>query len=167
MAQETSRNVGPVVLLGPPGAGKGTQAKRIMERYEIPQVSTGDILRYNVVQGTELGVAAVRPRIDHHGHGMAGMTQILGAGSDRQYSFAPFDHHVIARAARTCYAHLTDQQIVLADLGDIAELEGRLCGFDACFFCLGVSSVGMSEADFTRTTYELTMSVASFAGWIW
>jgi adenylate kinase len=58
MAQETSRDVGPVVLLGPPGAGKGTQAKRIMERYLIPQVSTGDILRYNVDQGTELGVAA-------------------------------------------------------------------------------------------------------------
>ena len=58
MAQETSRDVGPVVLLGPPGAGKGTQAKRIMERYRIPQVSTGDILRYNVAQGTELGVAA-------------------------------------------------------------------------------------------------------------
>jgi adenylate kinase len=58
MAQETSRDVGPVVLLGPPGAGKGTQAKRIMERYLIPQVSTGDILRFNVVQGTELGMAA-------------------------------------------------------------------------------------------------------------
>ena len=58
MAQETSRDVGPVVLLGPPGAGKGTQAKRIMERYRIPQVSTGDILRYNVAQGTALGQAA-------------------------------------------------------------------------------------------------------------
>jgi adenylate kinase len=58
MAQETSRDVGPVVLLGPPGAGKGTQAKRIMEHYKIPQVSTGDILRQNVDQGTELGVAA-------------------------------------------------------------------------------------------------------------
>ncbi len=55
MAQETSRDVGPVVLLGPPGAGKGTQSKRIMERYQIPQISTGDLLRYNVVQGTELG----------------------------------------------------------------------------------------------------------------
>jgi adenylate kinase len=58
MAQETSRDVGPVVLLGPPGAGKGTQAKRIMEKYLVPQISTGDILRYNVVQGTELGIAA-------------------------------------------------------------------------------------------------------------
>ncbi len=47
-----------MVLLGPPGAGKGTQAKRIMERYGIPQVSTGDLLRENVVRGTELGVAA-------------------------------------------------------------------------------------------------------------
>jgi len=55
MAQETSRDVGPVVLLGPPGAGKGTQAKRIMERYLIPQISTGDLLRENVDQGTELG----------------------------------------------------------------------------------------------------------------
>jgi len=58
MAQETSRVVGPVVLLGPPGAGKGTQSKRIMERYGIPQISTGDLLRENVVQGTELGLAA-------------------------------------------------------------------------------------------------------------
>jgi adenylate kinase len=58
MAQETSRDVGPVVLLGPPGAGKGTQAKRIMERYLIPQISTGDLLRYNVAQGTELGILA-------------------------------------------------------------------------------------------------------------
>jgi len=46
------------VLLGPPGAGKGTQSKRIMARYEIPQISTGDLLRENVVQGTELGLIA-------------------------------------------------------------------------------------------------------------
>ncbi len=58
MAQETSCAVGPVVLLGPPGAGKGTQSKRIMEHYGIPQISTGDLLRENVVLGTELGRAA-------------------------------------------------------------------------------------------------------------
>jgi adenylate kinase len=58
MAQETSRDVGPVVLLGPPGAGKGTQAKRISERYSIPHVSTGDLLREHVALGTELGLIA-------------------------------------------------------------------------------------------------------------
>jgi adenylate kinase len=58
MGQETSRIVGPVVVFGPPGAGKGTQAKRIMERYLIPQISTGDILRQNIAQGTPLGLVA-------------------------------------------------------------------------------------------------------------
>ncbi len=52
---ESAIAVGPVVLLGAPGAGKGTQAKQIARRFGIPQVSTGDILRENVAQGTELG----------------------------------------------------------------------------------------------------------------
>jgi adenylate kinase len=44
-----------LILLGPPGAGKGTQAQMIVERYHIPQVSTGDILRKAVKEGTPLG----------------------------------------------------------------------------------------------------------------
>ena len=44
-----------LILLGCPGAGKGTQAKLITEKYHIPQISTGDILREAILQGTELG----------------------------------------------------------------------------------------------------------------
>jgi adenylate kinase len=58
MANETAQSVGPVILLGPPGAGKGTQAKQIVERYGIPQISTGDLLREHVAKGTSLGVEA-------------------------------------------------------------------------------------------------------------
>jgi adenylate kinase len=49
-----------LLFMGPPGAGKGTQAKVIAERYGIPAVSTGDIFRANVSQGTPLGVEAKR-----------------------------------------------------------------------------------------------------------
>lgn len=52
--------VGPIVLLGAPGAGKGTQAKLIAGHYGIPHISTGDILRDNVARGTELGRKAKR-----------------------------------------------------------------------------------------------------------
>jgi adenylate kinase len=47
-----------LILFGPPGAGKGTQAKKMVDYYGIPQISTGDILRANVREGTELGLAA-------------------------------------------------------------------------------------------------------------
>ena len=57
-AKDTARNIGPVILLGPPGAGKGTQSRRIVERYGVPQISTGDLLRDHVGRCTELGLQA-------------------------------------------------------------------------------------------------------------
>ena len=47
-----------LILLGPPGAGKGTQAAKIIEKYDIPHISTGDIFRANIKAGTELGKRA-------------------------------------------------------------------------------------------------------------
>lgn len=47
-----------LILLGPPGAGKGTQAAKIIEKYDVPHISTGDIFRKNIKEGTELGKKA-------------------------------------------------------------------------------------------------------------
>jgi adenylate kinase len=49
-----------LIIMGPPGAGKGTQAKFVAEHFKIPAISTGDIFRANVSQGTPLGVEAKR-----------------------------------------------------------------------------------------------------------
>ena len=49
-----------LIIMGPPGAGKGTQAKFIAEHFKIPAISTGDIFRANVSEGTELGLEAKR-----------------------------------------------------------------------------------------------------------
>ena len=52
------------------------------------------------------------------------------------------------------------QEIALKDLTNLSGIENQLSAFDACFFCLGVSSAGMNEQDYTRITHDLTLSVA-------
>jgi uncharacterized protein YbjT (DUF2867 family) len=52
------------------------------------------------------------------------------------------------------------EEIVLADVANLAPVASRLGGHDACFFCLGVSSFRMKEADYTRITHDLTLAVA-------
>ncbi len=51
-------------------------------------------------------------------------------------------------------------ELVLPDVADLADADAALAGFDACFFSLGVSAVGMSEERYTRLTYGLTLTVA-------
>jgi uncharacterized protein YbjT (DUF2867 family) len=90
-----------------------------------------------------------------------GATGMVGQGVLRECLLAGAVDSVLA-IGRTATAQQRAklQEIVRSDLFDLSTIENRLAGFDACFFCLGVSAAGMSEQDYRRTTYELTMSVA-------
>jgi uncharacterized protein YbjT (DUF2867 family) len=60
----------------------------------------------------------------------------------------------------TSAQHPKLQQVVHRDLWHYAEIESEFSGFDACFFCLGVSSAGMKEEEYARKTYNITMAAA-------
>src|ERR1700685_3780973 len=66
---------------------------------------------------------------------------------------------IVGRTA-TGRTHAKIREIVQKDLYDLSPIATQLAGYDACFFCLGVSSVGMSEADYTKITHDLTLAVA-------
>ena len=65
----------------------------------------------------------------------------------------------VGRAA-TGQQHPKLQEMVHKDLLDLSTVEDRLSGYDACFFCLGVSAAGMNEEQYRRVTYDLTIAVA-------
>lgn len=90
-----------------------------------------------------------------------GATGMVGQGVLRE-CLAASDVTQVTTVGRTRVAqdHPKLQQIVQANLTDLNALETQLQGFDACFFCLGVSSVNMSEDTYRRLTYDLTLSVA-------
>lgn len=72
----------------------------------------------------------------------------------------PRIEQVLVLGRRSCEVeHPTLKEIVHPDMFDLKAVEGQLSGYDACYFCLGVSSVGMSADDYFRTTYTLTMHV--------
>lgn len=58
------------------------------------------------------------------------------------------------------FSHPKLREVVHPELGDVAAIAPQLAGHDACFFCLGVSSIGMSEADYRRVTHDLTLGFA-------
>ena len=90
-----------------------------------------------------------------------GASGMVGQGALRESLQAADVQRVVAvgRGA-SGVSHAKLQDLLLPDLMDYAGLDERLSGFDACFFCLGVSSAGMDEAAYTRLSYELTMQAA-------
>jgi uncharacterized protein YbjT (DUF2867 family) len=90
-----------------------------------------------------------------------GATGMVGQGVLRECLLVSDVDNVLAIGrAGTGQEHAKLQEIVRSDLFDLSPMESRLSGFDACFFCLGVSAAGMSEQDYRRITYELTKSAA-------
>lgn len=91
-----------------------------------------------------------------------GATGMVGQGVLRECLAAPdVERVVVVGRAPTGSAHPKLAEIVRDDLFDLSPVEAELTGFDACFFCLGVSAAGMSEAAYTRLTYDLTLAVAA------
>jgi uncharacterized protein YbjT (DUF2867 family) len=69
---------------------------------------------------------------------------------------------VLVIGRRPCFvAHSKLKELIHHDFFDYSNIEEQLRGYHACFFCLGVSSVGMNERDYTRVTYDLTMQAAT------
>jgi uncharacterized protein YbjT (DUF2867 family) len=90
-----------------------------------------------------------------------GATGMVGQGVLRECLLAPDIEGVltIGRSV-TGQQHARLHEIAQKDLANLSPIESQLSGYDACFFCLGVSSVGMNEEDYRRITYDLTISVA-------
>jgi len=90
-----------------------------------------------------------------------GATGMVGQGVLRECLIDPEVQTVlsIGRSA-TGQQHAKLREAIHRDFLDFSAIENQLSGFDACFFCLGVSSVGMKEADYRRVTYDFTMAAA-------
>ena len=90
-----------------------------------------------------------------------GVTGMIGQGVLRECLLDPDVRRVvIVGRTATGQQHPKIEEIVHGDLYDLSSIEPKLTGLDACFFCLGVTSAGMSEDAYTRVTYDLTMAVA-------
>jgi uncharacterized protein YbjT (DUF2867 family) len=91
-----------------------------------------------------------------------GATGMVGQGVLRECLLDPRVDAVLSVARRaTGQQHPKLKELVRDDLTAYSGVEDQLAGYDACFFCLGVSSAGMKEADYHRVTYDLTLAAAN------
>jgi uncharacterized protein YbjT (DUF2867 family) len=90
-----------------------------------------------------------------------GATGMVGQGVLRECLLAPdvTDVLVVTRTP-TGVEHAKLREALLEDFTDLGPVTGDLAGYDACFYCLGVSSVGMDEAAYTRVSYDFPMAAA-------
>jgi uncharacterized protein YbjT (DUF2867 family) len=90
-----------------------------------------------------------------------GATGMVGQGALRESLLASDVDEVLAVVRKpTGVRHAKLREIELADFADLTPIEGELAGYDACFYCLGVSSAGLDEAAYTRISYDYPMAAA-------
>jgi uncharacterized protein YbjT (DUF2867 family) len=91
-----------------------------------------------------------------------GATGMVGQGVLRECLLDPEVHRVLSVGRTgTGRQHPKLREIIRADLFDFTEIESDLSGYDACFFCLGVSAAGMTENEYRRVTYDITLAAAT------
>jgi uncharacterized protein YbjT (DUF2867 family) len=90
-----------------------------------------------------------------------GASGMVGQGVLRECLLDPRVESVLSIGrSRSARQNQKLSEKLLSDLTDYASIESRLAGFDACFFCLGISSAGMKEQDYARITYDITLAAA-------
>jgi uncharacterized protein YbjT (DUF2867 family) len=90
-----------------------------------------------------------------------GATGMVGQGVLRECLLDPDVRSIVTIGRSTTgQQHEKLRKIVHKDFSDFSAIESELSGFDACFFCLGVSSAGMTEKDYERVTYDFTIAAA-------
>jgi hypothetical protein len=93
---------------------------------------------------------------------ITGTTGMVGEGVLHECLLLPEISEVLVINRKSCgIQHPKLKEIIHADFFNLTPIKNQLTGYDACFFCLGVSSVGMKEPEYFKLTYTLTMHVAS------
>lgn len=92
---------------------------------------------------------------------LTGATGMVGEGVLLECLQNPAVAHVLVLSRRPSgRSHPKMTELLHANLQDLGPIEGQLAGYDACFFCAGISSVGVSKADYERVTHDLTLGFA-------
>jgi uncharacterized protein YbjT (DUF2867 family) len=98
---------------------------------------------------------------DQHNVIITGATGMVGEGVLMQCLNSPEIDSVLVINRKTCgYVHPKLKEIIHSDFFDFSKIESQLTGYNACFFCLGISSVGVDNDTYYKMTYTLTMHVA-------
>ena len=92
---------------------------------------------------------------------ITGTTGMVGEGVLHECLLDPAVEQILVINRKPCgVTHSKLTEIIHRDFFDLSSIEDQLIGYNACFFCLGVSSVGMTESEFRRISYDLTLYVA-------